>query len=111
MKMNEMKNKGVGTVALGLNDFRTKLMSLSLLHFCFSEYLAKGTRPSILGFGQGDSAKYSRIRPRRLGQVFSDSAKGTRPSILGFGQGDSAMLLGFGYGDSAKVFSDSAKGT
>ena len=40
--MNEMKNKGVGTVALGLNDFRTKLVFLSLLHFCFSEMSKEG---------------------------------------------------------------------
>ena len=42
-------------------------------------YSAKGTRPSILVFGQGDSAKHSRIQPRGLDQVLSESAKVTRP--------------------------------
>ena len=37
-------------------------------------YSAKGTRPSVMVFGQGDSAKYSRIQPRVLGQVLLYSA-------------------------------------
>ena len=78
-------------------------------------YSAKGTRPSVIVFGQGDSAKYSRIQLKGLGQVFSYSAKGTRPSIVRVGQGDSAEIFSESAKvhsakvHSAEVFSESAK--
>ena len=86
---------------------------------------------------QGDSAKYSRIQPRGLDQVLSESAKLTRSkysrsrpkftrqsslgrsilgvgqsslgrSIHGVGQGHSAISVGLGQSDPGKAHSDSA---
>ena len=72
-------------------------------------YSAKGTRPSVMVFGQGDSAKCYSIRPRGLGQVYSYSAKGTRPSMLVFGQGYSAKCSRIQPRGARPYQSDSAK--
>ena len=60
---------------------------------------------------KGDSAKYSRIRPRVLGQMLLYSAKETRPSVLVFSQGYSAKCYGIRPRGLGQVFSYSAKGT
>ena len=72
-----------------------------------SRTLPKVIRPSVTAFGQGDSAKCSRIQSRVLGQVLLHSAKCTRPKYSRIQPrvlGQSSFSQGFSVeGHSAKV--------